>query len=343
MAKTVCIVRVGGQDVSSALNPYLTTLTVTDKAGSSSDACQIELDDKGGQILLPPDGVDLSVLLGDESGVDLVFTGVVDEVRSRGARSGGMTLSISAKGVDTKGKAKEPKRKHWDNKTLGDVFKEAASTAGLSSAIVSPALSSISRPYWAMQNESFLHFAQRIASEVGGTFKVAGNTAIIADRNGGTSASGLALPTFTATRGVNLISWEIAPILGRPRYKKATVRHYDVKTGTWQEETVEIADPTATAEFVDRHVAADKAEATARAKGHKKQSERGKGEGTVTVLGSTVPQPEADLILSGARPGVDGTYRIDSVEHSFSRGSGWTTKIDVKQPQGDAGTDSRSS
>src|SRR5690606_1419994 len=121
--KTSCIVMVDGQDISSALMPRLINLSITDKAGSSSDTVRIELDDKDGEILLPSEGATISVSLGsDNTGPAVVFRGVVDEVRSSGDRSSGRVLSISGKGFDAQGKPKQPQEKHWDDKPLGDVF-----------------------------------------------------------------------------------------------------------------------------------------------------------------------------------------------------------------------------
>lgn len=339
--RTICIINVGGRNVSSAILPRLINLSVADKAGMSSDTVSIELDDTGGAILLPRDGAPIEVLLGNAGGVWPVFRGVVDEVRSSGSRSSGLTLSISGKGVDTKGKAKEPRSKHWDNKNLGAVFGEAATAAGIATVRVASDLASIVRPYWAMQGESFLGWAERIASEVGGTFKVAGDVAVLAKRNGGLAPGGAALPVVRAIHGDNLISWEIAPVLGRPRFSKARVRWYDPKTAKWKVEEVEIGDTGARADFTARYPKADAGEAGKDAGSRKTSSERGKGGGTVTIDGSGDAQPEGTVLLIGARPGVDGIYRIDSVNHQFSRGSGWTTRLDVKQPQGDAGTDAR--
>lgn len=340
--QTVCVVRVDGQDVSSSILPRLISLSVTDKAGTSSDTVSINLDDAGGIILLPRDGASIEVLLGDKAdGIASVFRGIVDEVKSSGSRSSGLTLSISGKGVDTKGKAKEPKEKHWDDKPLGDVFAEAAKAAGIGSAKVDQELAQIKRPYWSMQNESFLHWAERTAREVGGTFKVADDTAILAKRNGGTAPGGAALPTVNATYGDNLISWDIAPILGRPRYKKAKARWYDPKTAEWKVEEVEIEDKDAQAEFTSRYSHGDQDEAKNNTESRKADSERGKGGGSITIDGNADAQPEGEVILSGARPGIDGTYRIDTVAHDFSRGSGWATRLEVKQPQGAAGVDSR--
>ena len=50
---------------------------------------------------------------------------------------------------------------------------------------------------------------------------------------------------------------------------------------------------------------------------------------------------QALVNLSGARDGVDGTYRIRQARHVFERGSGWTTSLEVEQPSGDAGEDTR--
>lgn len=342
MRKTICVVRVGGQDVSSALLPRLQSLTVTDKAGSSSDTVSVVLNDEGGVILLPRDGVPIEIDLGDAAGgVTTVFRGVVDEVRSSGSRSSGLTLSISGKGFDTKGRAKEPRAKHWDDKPLSDVLSDAAQAAGIGSVKVDPSLGSINRPYWAMQGESFIHFAERIAREVGGTFKVSDGTAIFAKRNGGQAPSGGSLPAVRAVYGDNLLSWDIAPVLGRPRYRKARTRWYDPKTAEWKVEEVEIADEGAQAEFTSRYPGADAGEAGKSSGSRKTDSERGKGGGSISIDGNGNAQPEGTVTLVGARPGIDGVYRIDSVTHEYSRGSGWTTRLDVKQPQGGAGTDTR--
>src|SRR5690606_27920014 len=113
-----------------------------------------ELDDKDGEILLPSEGATISVSLGsDNTGPAVVFRGVVDEVRSSGDRSSGRVLSISGKGFDAQGKPKQPQEKHWDDKPLGDVFGEAAKLGGISGVRVDEELSSIMRPYWAMQGE----------------------------------------------------------------------------------------------------------------------------------------------------------------------------------------------
>jgi phage protein D len=52
-------------------------------------------------------------------------------------------------------------------------------------------------------------------------------------------------------------------------------------------------------------------------------------------------QAEGTLVLSGARPGIDGSYRIVSVTHKETRSGGATTSLELKQPTGGAGNDGR--
>lgn len=336
---TTCTIRIDGKNVSSAIDPVLVNLDVTIKAGGGSDTLGIELDDRGGRLAFPRDGVSVDVLLDDA----LVFRGTVDEPRSAGARSGGRRLMITAKGMDSKGKAKHQQERHWDNSTVASVLTDAASGAGITDVVVDPALGAMAVDYAAMQSESFIHFGQRLADEIGATFKIVGSRAVLAARNGGTSASGLALPSVEATWGQNLISWELAPNAGRNRYHKVRVRYYDPASATWKYEEQEVGDPDGqvSATSTTRHVARDKKHAKIHVAGHVKKAKRIRGGGSITIDGSTLPQPEALVVLSGARPGVDGTYRIDAVVHNFSRGSGWTTRLDVKDPQSDTGTDKR--
>ncbi|PYF05051.1 hypothetical protein BJ122_102277 [Rhodopseudomonas faecalis] len=332
---------VGGLDISEKVFPILHRLSVTDQAGTTSDAAEIELDDIGAQIAFPDKSADIAIWLGWRyRGIAPVFHGTVSDARSVGDRGGGMRMVISAKGADTKSKVKQSVEKHWDKKPLSAVFQDAARLAGLT-AIVDPKLGKIERPYWAMSAESFLHFGHRLSEEIGGTFKVVGKTAILAARNGGISASGIALPTVIGRRGGNLIDWDVSPIVGRPRYNRIRVRWYDTKAAKWREEKVEVNDMDAEAEQTMRWTSANADEAKGHADSAAKESERNKGGGTATIDGDITAQPEGAFALVGARPGVDGLYKIDKVQHELSRSSGFTTRLDIKAPAGEAGKDNR--
>lgn len=340
--KTNCTISIDGREVSSAILPLLHSLSINDKAGSSTDTIDMTLDDTDGQIIFPRDGVRIEVRLGDENAAAaLTYRGIVDEVRSTGSRSSGKLMMITGKGFDTKGRAKESRQRHWDSQTLGSVFADAARSAGVTRTKVDDALAGITRSYWAMNGESFLEFGERLACEVGATFKVSDDTAILVARSGGRSASGQTLPTVIAEWGVNLISWDVAPVIGRTRYAKTMARWYDMKSATWKTEEVEVGESGATAELTDRFSAADAAQAKKRAESLRIESTRENGSGSIVIDGNASAQPEGQVELRGARAGIDGTYRVEAVNHDYSRSGGWTTKIDLKEPQGAAGTDTR--
>lgn len=335
-------ITVGGLDISKTISPILISLSVTDKTGSSSDSSEIEIDDTDGRVIMPRPGQEMAVRLGWEGGViDEVFKGKVEGIRSRGSRGNGRTLSISAKGVDTKGKAKQPQSRHMDNMTVQQAMQKAGEEAGVTNIRVAPALASIMRPYWSMDAESFLHFGERIAREIGGTFKVRGDQAVLAERGAGTSASGLVLPTVIARWGDNLMDWDISPVLGKPQYQEVRGRYYDRREAKWKEVRVQVPNTDATATLTRRNVAADRSEATNSARNDAQDSKDKKGEGSVTLEGEVSAKPEGSCVVVGAREGIDGLYKIDGVEHNYSR-SGFTTKLTLKQPDDNkTGQDSR--
>lgn len=336
MKRTFYQVNVAGQNISSRLAPLLISIDISDREGTHSDTCRLTIDDSGGTIRFPKTGDAFTVSLGWEGeGAAVVFEGVADEVRSSGSRGGGRELSISGKGVDTLGKAKEAQQLHIDDATVKDALTEAGKLAEVTDIKVDDSLASITRPYWGLNDESFLHFGERIAQEVGGIFKVKGNKAVLAAKTGG-AASGA-----SAVYGVNLISWDITPLMGRPRHKKVRARYYDPKEAKWKETEAEVSDDDAAeAIFGDKISRADEDEAKASSESQAKDAEKEKGGGTVEIDGNASAKPGGTCTVAGTRAGVDGAYRIEAVDHSYTR-SGWTTRLTLKLPEGSAGRDDR--
>jgi phage protein D len=340
MADAAFKVTIDGKDITTALVPIVTAISIKDVSGAFSDTADLTLSDIGGVIKLPRHGVAIEISLAAADGQAVVFKGTVDSVRSRGGR-GGSDLSITAKGVDVTGVVKELRNRHWDDTALGTVLDQAARDAGLGGARVDESFASQHRTYVAQHGESFMAFGQRLAREVGGTFKIAGQKAYLIKRGGGTNARGQALATITAEYGVNLISWDIAPVVGRAAYGSASVRTYDPATGGWTAHTTAAKAKKSKARHKARFPAGSAASAAGRSSADAGEAVRNGGSGTVEIECDVRAKPEGVCIIKGARAGIDGSYRITSVGHAYERGQGTSTSLELGEPSGTAGVDDR--
>lgn len=329
--RAVFDVTVEGKSIASTLAPVLISIRVSDKAGSASDTATIVLDNRGGQIKMPPSGAKLEVFLG-WSGLSKVFSGVVDDLRSSGSRSSGRVMTLTAKGLDTSKGAKEPRSKTFSDKTVKQILEEAGSMAGVSDVRVDKELASIKRAQEVMDNESFAAFGNRLAGEIGGTFKIRNDIAVMAKKGSGRTPDGDELPKITAAWGGNLHSYEIAPYVGRGRFKKIIVRYHDLKAGAWRQVEVETGLKGADAAQVGRFTAPDKAAAEQKANALKNQSEKNSGAGRVVIEGNVAAMSEGTLSLVGAGQVEDGEYRIDGVDHNYSGGGGFITSCSLAFP-----------
>ena len=324
--RAIFMVTVAGANITTTLSPVLISLSVSDKVGTHSDTASLEIDDTEGRIILPQIGAPVIIALGwQDGGVRVVFTGTVDEVKSSGSRGSGRTLSISAKGMDTTKKPKEGQQRHFDDKKVEDILKEAGKTAGVTEVEIDPSLASISRKYFEMRDESFIHMGERLAREIGGNFRVSGTKAIMSKRGGTYTAA------VVAAWGRNLHSWNISPALGRTQFNKVRARWYDPKKAEWQEKE-EGTKLSVDARHSHRYSKADEEEAGQQTGSDKATTERDAGEGSVTIEGNTEAIPDGLCIVAGARAGVDGAYRIESVTHTYSRGGGFVTQLSLKKP-----------
>lgn len=330
--EAIFAVLVGGSDVTLRMKNIVQSISVSDRAGTSSDTATILLDDSDGSIIWPKYNAPVVVLLGFRgAGVSIAFTGTVDEITHTGGR-GGATIEITAKGLDTSGKAKEPQQRHFDKMTIEGILKAAGKFAGITDVRVDEDLGKIEREYESMDNESFISFGERLAKEIGGTFKVRNDIAVMALKNGTRSPAGRPLPPVLAIRGDNLHRWNVAPYVGRPRFKEIRVKYYDKKKAKEEEVVVQTGIEGSTAKAVGRFKAKDKQAATEKANSLKAESERGSGVGSVTIEGNVSAQVEATCVLIGARAGIDRAYVIDGVDHNYSRSGGFTTTLSLAYP-----------
>lgn len=336
LAKYQVIVMINGQDVSSRWNPLLEDLTITRASGETADNCDLKLADADGSTILPSERAEVQVIIRG----DLAFMGYVSDVTYSWDKGGGSSLEISCSSVDQGGPAKEPKSSHKDDASLSDRASQLASKAGMS-VTVAGSITSIQRKYWGSVNESFMSWGQRISKEIGASFKILGKQAYLVAINEGISSSGKPLTPIAAVRGQNLISGSISPIISRPKFKDVEVSYFDIAKGEKVKKTVPSGISDVDANLRSVISAADEDQANSRASAAGKQSDREKGAGSVTILGNVLAEPEALCMISGVRPGIDGSYRISSVTHKISKGSGFQTDLDLRQPQDGAGVDSR--
>jgi hypothetical protein len=318
---------VGGRDITSVLDPLLISLGVSLNSGGEADSVQIELDDTGGQIAMPAAEAPVSVSIGwVGQGIREVFRGTIDEVRSSGDRSGGRTLYLSAKSFNAAGPAKQSQRRHWDGATVKHILTDAGKTAGLSGVSVDPALATTVVPYFAMVDESLIHAGQRLAQIVGGHFRIAGDTAVMAGR--GTEYSAFILASW----GVNLHSWDVNPSVPRKKYGKVRAPYYDQKAAQWQ--SVERSTGLKSEAIYTLKPCASKEDATQQAKAAAATCKRDAGSGSIVIEGDAAAVPDSNVQIVGARTGIDGRYRIKSVTHNVNRSSGFVTSIELADPQG---------
>lgn len=325
-----------GQDLTTAWASVLIDISINDKAGTASDSCDLTIDDTAGQARLPSKRAPIEIHLQGAK----AFGGFVEKVESSGSRSSGRLLKIKAKGFDTGGKAKEPQSFHMDDADLGGYLGKLADQAGLKIS-VDPAFAGLKQDYWATDGESLLAVGERMARKLGGTFKIRGDQAILAKRGTGHAPSGAALPVTVAEYGGNLISWSITPKDPRSQFSGGVARWFDRASATFKTSEMDFDNDDVDATNVIRSIAADENEADAVLDARKRDGERGAGSGNVELQLTVGAVVEGSCQIKGARPGVDGTYVIDAVKHSANRNGGAKTTLDLKQPGGGAGKDSR--
>lgn len=277
------------------------------------------------------------------SGMQVVFVGTINSVESGFSRNGGgRRLWIDCKGTSDKNDGKssglmtvgqgQPNDGDGEQVSISDFFSNAGKAHGFN--VITQGVDHIKRDFWAQDHESFRSMGQRLALAHGLNFEIWGRNAYLTGPD--VQANGIGGPTIEAKWGVNLISWRIKPFVARPQYKQSTQRFFDIWNGSWKSVVGEIAGsfPFSNNEAIaSLPGAAPNFQAGEQAnEGVQQSSGKNRGTGWVIVNGEPTINRMSTIAISGARPGVDGSYRVDEAEHSYTRGGGYTTRCKLNKP-----------
>ena len=321
----VLIVTVNGKPVSGLFYSRVVTASVRDEKGQTSDTCSFKLDDANNALEVPAKGAMLNVLAGYRGG-GLVDKGTfkLEQPEITGGDDGEFII-LTGKGGDLKKKLKGDGAESYEKKTFGEIVRSVAGKAGLQ-AVVDPDLDKIKFEYKARASQSEIDFLTRLADEVGGIVKPAGNKLIVAKRGKGTSASGQPLPPVILMRS-EAESWRFKPD-GRTQYKRIGAHWIDQKTGKRKTEWVETG--LKGTDHILREVAQDQARAKQAAESEKQRLNNATGEGSVTLAGLESASAGADVITIGFRPECNGGWRCSAVQDDWDKNSGWRTTVEFE-------------
>jgi phage protein D len=329
MATPVLAISIGGQDVSSKINPRVLKGRVTRHDGDKADEMELTLSNYDGLLAKPRRGATLTIALGFHE-----FGGAVD----RGAyiiqdvtKSGGPAVfHVTGQSADLKKTLKTQKTRAWTApKTLGDVLSEVASDNGLKAA-VDGALASIAiDKIIAQTGESDMHLVTRLARRFDAVGKFAQGMLAFVPKGAGTTASGASIAAVTITPE----DCETFSVHDSDRSVRGK-SHAKV----WNRATATSTDVTGDAgdggpDYGYPETFGSTAEATRAAAGRAKAFARGKKTLSATLRPPVaVPVPGGVVTTQGFGDDDDASFIVKTVEDEFEGGEngGLTTKIEAE-------------
>lgn len=320
-------------DITQIISERLVTLRFTDEAGFQSDILEITLadNDQVKPIAVPPTGAELTLYLGYNGSSQKIGMFVCDELEISGYPSELVIRARSAQFDDSKnGKSnmQTQKTRAWAKDTkFGDVVKKIASEHGMKS-VVSSVLTSILLPHTAQTDESDIHFLQRMARKFDAVAKAADGKIIVAKKGEGTTASGGNMPTVRL-QPIDVIQFRMVKSK-RETAGEVVAYYHAIKEAKRHEVRVGNGEP--------RHQLKmqypTQAMALAAARSELDKRSRAKTTLSVTLPGRPDLVAEGRVVMSGFRPGVNGTWSITRAEHMLNN-SGYVTTVEAEIPQDD--------
>lgn len=307
------IVTLDGRDLTTAIEPRLISLTITECRGDEADTLDIVLDDADGRLAIPKRGAVLAVWMGwaDEALTDKgTFT--VDEVEYSGAPD---IITVRARSASMTKAMGERQEKSWHQQTIGAIVKAIAAKHKLK-PVVGDALAKLTIPHIDQTHESDMSFLTRLAKRYDAVMTVKESNLLFMPIGQGVTASGNALPVIEITRSSG----------DQHRYHVAERESYEgVKafyhgTGRAKRKELIVGGENNRNIKVLPEVYATEAEARAAAKSEFNRTQRGQATMNYSLaFGRAEIRPELTVYVSGFKADIDDTdWLVKRVTHTIS-------------------------
>ncbi len=338
------------------------------------DRANIELDDRDGRLAIPTQEATVRIYLGwagsgplldatppvvplseQQLGwayqIGIVFNGVTESVESGFSRgAGGRRMWIDCIGSSMRGDGKSGKLislgagqkvdTSGDEKAGGvgsykfsDFLKKSFPQASI---LISPDVDAKFDNWIQGHGESAYNVLQRYAKTIGYRFKIQGNTIYVIGQQ---EASGYSQDTIEAVWGVNLIAWRIKPYVARPAYNASRMNYFDPVNGIIKQvtRTFGLDDAFGSSLTGISHLPAmapNKNVGEQHNYAAENDSHDKRGTGWAIINGESRARAGSYLMISGARPGVDGPWYIKEAEHKYIRSQGYTVRCELDNTAG---------
>ena len=321
-------VEAGGTDITRLIRDNLIKLQVTLSSDRTSDTLEIQISDVDARLVIPTSERELRVSLGYED-AGLVPMGVYyHEESARELVPGGITVRAAAADFRRRSSLKAPKRRSWDNISLGHLVRTIAAEHGYTGR-VPPKLAGIVVAHIDQTAESDLHLLRRLARQYDATAKAAGGHLIFTPRGSGRStdtAQPLPLIEYTPAQreaGERSVLSARYTVKGRPRYGAVIASYQDVESAT----LVHVRAGTDTPAYVIREPFPDRPQAEAAALARLMRFARQTKAVEMSVSGNPALVAEAVLVLrEWPEPGVSRWTALRT-QHAVSKRRGYVTSV----------------
>lgn len=320
------LVDIDGVPVSGVFFERLVSLSITDREGIRSDTLELVFNDAPPHLARPRRGAVATVRISFGHGAAFVGAYVIDRVDNKCLP---YTIAVGGHSADLRSEMKTSKSRHWDGTSVKGIVSQIAGEYSLSPKIAD-AVSGHVYAWIGQQDESDLHFLERLAKRHGALFTIKNGVLLWLERGAGKTADGTVVPPAVIVPPVIVEGSCRVSENDVDRFGKVKAFYQD-RAGATRHEVVVDGDVGADGEHVIREPFSSKKEAQAAAEAFAREMLRGLVKTSCSVVGLPELQAGQSIVYRGVRPEVDEREFIaEQVTHKFTKSAGLRTSFEGK-------------